>query len=406
MYYYGRNTLCVMPEDLIAYAWSAPMRDLAQKLDMSDVGLRKLLAGYGVGPPPQGYWNKVRAGKPVPKPPRPEPRRAGQTGRLNVDTRLAPWLTATTPMSSAGPFASKYVPEDLEELRATELKAICKVAVPKSLERYHPGLSDLMKKDAKRRAKHEASRWNWDAPKFDGPLDQRKLRLLNALFLTLARRGHSGSVYERDEDLQISATIGSMALRLTLAIAGKHRSVLRSGYTRAAPDLPASTPLVLQVQSFRQRGLVLHTWQDDETGKLESKLAEIAAALIVSGEQEFRQGLRKDEEEAERARIEREAKEEQARIERERRRTEKLEEQRRERVEALRESGRRMREASDIRALVLQLGETMATNPDIDEASFAAWQSWALGEADKIDPFASGQILEHLHAPTLGEDGQ
>jgi hypothetical protein len=55
MYYYGRNTICVMPEDLIAYAWSAPMRDLAQKLDMSDVGLRKLLAGYGVGPPPQGY---------------------------------------------------------------------------------------------------------------------------------------------------------------------------------------------------------------------------------------------------------------------------------------------------------------------------------------------------------------
>jgi hypothetical protein len=35
-----------MPEDLIAYAWSAPMRDLAQKLNMSDVGLRKLLAGY------------------------------------------------------------------------------------------------------------------------------------------------------------------------------------------------------------------------------------------------------------------------------------------------------------------------------------------------------------------------
>jgi hypothetical protein len=82
-------------------------------------------------------------------------------------------------MSWAGPFASKYVPEDLEELRANELKAIGKVTVPKSLERYHPGLSDLMKKEAKRRAKHEASRWNWDAPKFDGPLDQRKLRLLN-----------------------------------------------------------------------------------------------------------------------------------------------------------------------------------------------------------------------------------
>jgi len=49
---------------------------------MSAVGLRKLLSGYGVGPPPQGYWNKVRAGKPVPSPPKPEPRHPGQTGRL------------------------------------------------------------------------------------------------------------------------------------------------------------------------------------------------------------------------------------------------------------------------------------------------------------------------------------
>jgi len=36
----------------------------------------------------------------------------------------------------------------------------------------------------------------------------------------------------------------------------------------------------------------------------------------------------------------------------------------------------------------------------------AAWRAWALGEADRIDPFTSGQILKHLHAPTLGEDEQ
>lgn len=64
---YGNwNDILVLPEELIAFAWSAPMRDLAGKLDISDVGLRKQLTNYGVPVPPQGYWNKVHAGKPLP----------------------------------------------------------------------------------------------------------------------------------------------------------------------------------------------------------------------------------------------------------------------------------------------------------------------------------------------------
>ena len=45
---YGWNDILVMPDDLRAFAWSAPMRDLAAQLDLSDVGLKKLLASYGV----------------------------------------------------------------------------------------------------------------------------------------------------------------------------------------------------------------------------------------------------------------------------------------------------------------------------------------------------------------------
>ncbi|WP_244481086.1 hypothetical protein [Rhizobium sp. Leaf371] len=66
---YGNwNDILVLPEELIAFAWSAPMRDLAGELDISDVGLRKQLSNYGVPLPPQGYWNKVHAGKPLNRP--------------------------------------------------------------------------------------------------------------------------------------------------------------------------------------------------------------------------------------------------------------------------------------------------------------------------------------------------
>lgn len=37
---------------------------------LSDVGLKKLLKSHGVVTPPQGHWNRVHAGKPVPKCPK------------------------------------------------------------------------------------------------------------------------------------------------------------------------------------------------------------------------------------------------------------------------------------------------------------------------------------------------
>jgi hypothetical protein len=43
--------------------WSKPMRDAAQELGLSDVGLKKVCTRHRVPVPPQGYWNKVRAGQ-------------------------------------------------------------------------------------------------------------------------------------------------------------------------------------------------------------------------------------------------------------------------------------------------------------------------------------------------------
>jgi len=46
--------------------WSKPMRDAAADVGMSDGGLKKLCLRHRVPVPPQGYWNKVNAGrKPV-----------------------------------------------------------------------------------------------------------------------------------------------------------------------------------------------------------------------------------------------------------------------------------------------------------------------------------------------------
>lgn len=389
---YGWNDILVMPDDVREFAWSAPMRDLATKLDISDVGLKKLLTSHGIPTPPQGYWNKVHAGKPVPSVPKAPPRRPGESGRLRLDRRFEAVLTPVAPLPSSGPFASAAVPEDLEELRAVELQALGRASVPKSLDGAHRGLQDILAKEDRRRAKVAKSDWHWDAPQFDNPLAKRRLRILNGIFQALSKRGHSGSAHERDGEIHAGATVGDTYVGIDIGVHGKHRTVRLSGYLRPAPDLPASTPLAIRLNHGAASGTG-DNFVDDENGKLEQKLPLIVASIIVAGEAQFRRGLREAEERAELARLAEE-----------KRRQEKLIELNRARVGSLFESGQLLRQAQDIRALVAGVREAIVIGTTISESDVAAWERWALAEADKIDPIRSAQFMSHFREPKLDGD--
>ena len=392
-YGYSSNDILVLPQDLQDFAWSAPMRDLAAEIGLSDVGLKKLLKSHGVITPPQGYWNKVHAGKPVPKSPKLPARRPGETGRMHVDHRFANILTAVEPMPSSGPFASAAVPEDLEELYGQELKAIGRVTVPRKLERFHHGLAQIFKQEERRRAKFAASKWSWDAPKFDGRLDQRRFRILNAIFMALSRRGHGGRASERDGRIDATAIVGDMGIDLDIAIAGKHRTVREYGRDVPARDLPASTPLMLVVGGQRDRAGET-SWKDDASGKLEAKLVEIAARIIVMGEAKFRRGLKEAEERAEEQR----RRQEQCRLE-------AIAARNAERLKHLRTSGELLRQAEDLRALIARVrSAVLAGSAEIDKSRLEEWERWASTEADRLDPILSGQIMTHL-APPQEQDG-
>lgn len=381
----GLNDLLVMPEDLRKFAWSAPMRDLAAKVNMSDVGLKKLLASHGVPSPPQGYWNKLHAGKPVPTCPKAPGRRPGENGRVRLDSRFMDILPRASPRPSGGPFASAAVPEDLDDLFAQELKAIGRAGVPKSFDRTHHGIAQILKRDQERKEKSARERWYWDTARFDSPLDKRRLRILNAVLLTLARRGHEGDAYERDGELHASAIIGDTRLGLAVDIAGSHHSARRRGGVQPASDLPAKTPLAFHAD-LNFDGKSVESWQDDADGILEAKIAIITAGLIVAGEAKFRRGLRDAEERAE-----------QLRILEEKRRQEVLAARNRERLEHLRLSGELLHQAEMIRVLITRVRQAMLDGSvEVDAQTIAAWESWALGEADKLDPVLSGQIMTHL----------
>jgi hypothetical protein len=388
---YGNwNDILVLPEELIAFAWSAPMRDLAGKLDISDVGLRKQLSNYGVPLPPQGYWNKVHAGKSLPPRPSPRPRRPGEMGRVKVDARYAKVLSIAEAMTSAGPFASATVPEKLDDLFAQEVKAIGRFVAPKTIAVPHRGIAHVLRQETRRQEKFSKSNWDWDRPIFDSPLSKRCLRILNSLFLAFSKRGHDGDAQENNQELHARAIIGDTYLGLNLAIVGKHKKVRRNGYERPSPDLPASTTLALSLAPDFD-GRVSKSWQDDDEGRLEDKIPIIAAELIVAGEAKFRESLKEAEQKAELARQEKE-----------RQRQEQLQKLNQQRLDNLKISGDLLRRAQDIRALVESVRMAITEgSAEIGEARLAAWEQWALGEADKIDPVRSGQFLCHLDEPSL-----
>lgn len=59
----------VSRQDLYSQVWSTPMRTLAPKYGLSDVGLAKICKRHRIPRPGLGYWAKKDAGKPVKQPP-------------------------------------------------------------------------------------------------------------------------------------------------------------------------------------------------------------------------------------------------------------------------------------------------------------------------------------------------
>ncbi|PYE98887.1 hypothetical protein C8J35_103488 [Rhizobium sp. PP-F2F-G38] len=343
---------------------------------------------YGIPVPPQGHWNRVHAGKPVPTPPQVLPRKPGETGRIRLDERFKHHVPSADPISANGPFATIATPESLDELYQNELKFLDGARVPKSLSTPHMGLVQLLAKDEKRQLKFEKSGWEIDRPLFQSPLAKRQLRILSGLFVALTRRGHSGDVNETEGQLHGRAIIGETYLGLEFVSTGRNPTAIRHSHGSPHRTAPSTTAISLRIRPGFDRH-ISHAWQDDTNGILEDKIPTIAASLIVAGEEYFRKGLYEDERRAE-----------EARTEQEKRRQEQIKQLNFKRIDNLKTSGELLRQAREIRALVESVRQAILEGADgIDLAGLSAWEEWALEQANNLDPILSGQYLSHFHEP-------
>lgn len=382
-------------EELYQLVWSEPMIQLAKRFGLSDVGLAKACRRAAIPVPERGYWAKRQAGKPTARQPLP-PRGPGVHDVVEFGGRNS-WSygTMTDELIRKEIPPPPTFPEDIGDVAGRMRKMVGKVTVPKTLTKPHPAIARLLEEDQRRREKQASSPYplSWDNPLFDSVLERRRLRIINAVFLAMARCGMKPSVRGR-EARELGVQVGDTYVSFTLDRMVKNSRSARTGSTK---DKPSAERLRFQIKSWPWAEETRTSWEDSEETTIERHVEEIVVGLIVAGEVQYRESvLRRHQMMVERkAELEEEArrrKEEEERRERER----QIKEQK-ERAERLLNEALSHRQAADVRAYVeaVRTANASASDP-LPQEKIEAWATWALSEADRIDPIRSGRFLDEI----------
>ncbi len=198
-------------KQLYDMVWAEPVRTVAAKLSLSDVGLAKLCRRNSIPLPARGYWAKRAAGQAVTQTPLPNP---DNDGHIYIDE------TRTTPPER------KRVRDEraalIEAAKASigvipvSARLLCRHPLTKAAKKYFDSIpSRIRRYERQKRLPYFPSDFEWPpqeqfgrfhCPARDGfemcvalQTVDRALRLLDALALSLEERGFTVSSEKRNE---------------------------------------------------------------------------------------------------------------------------------------------------------------------------------------------------------------
>ncbi len=372
--------------DLYERVWAEPAVKLAKEFGVSGPALAKACRKHSIPVPERGYWARLAAGKRVAKRPLP-PRGLGMpsTIRLGKDRYGHPIPASELDPDAPPPTASQWA-ESVEDVRARVIKLVGNVRPQATLQDAVPAVRHYVEADDERRRKMAESKYYWDTPKFESLVEQRRLRILNSLFLGSMKHGFAGSISGADAR-ELSLRVGEQHVGFTLEPM-RNQSARQRGPGRPPKEV---VRLRLSINRRDYPGGSLKDREDRPGQPLEASLAGILVDLLVTGEEFHRDG------EMYRHKWILERREEELRERRER-----AEEEERQRVAAI-EAAKRSREnrllrdaaawrrAQTIRGYVTAAkaayearGRPGATRSSPD--SFVLWVAWARTVADELDP--------------------
>jgi hypothetical protein len=224
-------------------------------------------------PPPQGYWNKVKAGhKPpvIPLPPRPP----GVSDVISFGKYN--WGGLRQALFGGDELEEPTFPEPIESVRERTAGKFGKVVAPKSLSPPHAAFRRQLEDDERKRLSGSL----WNKPLFDSPIEQRRLHILQGLFYGLERLGCTAHVQGKDTR-SISISVGDHSVYISLGPAvNRQRGV----------SVQEEKGLRFSILNGYQ-GTECISWQDAAEERLESRLSTIAVEIVIAGEQQYRDHL-------------------------------------------------------------------------------------------------------------------
>jgi hypothetical protein len=353
-------------QELYDLVWSEPMRKVAARFQLSDVGLKKICTKHRIPVPARGYWRRIETGQSPPKIALPKLVQAGKIEirvkpkevKMALDAELG--VVPNAAEAAAKPIR---VPDTLERPHAATraLQAALKGMKPDKYGAIHSTVADAflvrLHPDSKDRVLRIA-----DA--FVKACDGRGFEL---------RRGNDGSRYAgqlrvvvegEDFEFSIDERMRQEPYQMTAEEVARRK---RGGYvyTPRYQYVPTGM-LTIKVGPGYGSGLP-QSWTDSRNQKLEERLGEVVLALrrlsawrIVAREKRQLKEQRVAREQQRRADL-------RERIEAERKAISRLEEE-----------ARNWRRAEEIRAFVAARRDAIQSD--------TTWATWALEQADRIDP--------------------
>ncbi|MEA3114341.1 MAG: hypothetical protein QOG58_4140 [Caballeronia sp.] len=365
--------------------WAEPISALAKTLQVSDVWLAKTCRLIDIPLPPRGYWARLYAGQVVSKTLLPL-RAPGASDQVTVGRGR---YHDRHPVESKAATAPE--PPAYEETEAQVAARIDKM-VPKgwrparSLDAPYPAIARLLSEDQERRTVRDRSpRPTYDAPRFESRVEQRRLLLISNLFGLLFQMDAQPSIRGNDAR-ETHAHVGNQWVRFTVDTTAKLRPRRQQSKAPGRPAEPLAIELKVGRWKHNEADEVLF-WSDDDAGKLEAKIREIAITMVLTGERQHRKSrqhsyewaLSSYEEALEAVRKQRE--------DAERRERERIAQVEADRVSRLFAQVTARQQALQIRHYV---DEVAASPGAIAGRAFEgdrdAWATWALAVAARLDP--------------------
>jgi hypothetical protein len=370
-------------KELYELVWSEPMKTLAPRFGISDVALRKTCTRAEIPTPGPGHWAKRTAGKSSSQEALPE-RPPGMDDEVLIGVGRGYWHSGWNEEELLGPLPEPpEFEEPIEHVRERIAKTVGKVTVPREVRPWHPTVDRLLKEDEERRERQRASSFpsSWNAPRFDTPFERRRLRVLNTLILAAGMMSGKPSINDQEgRSIHLSFHQRHIAIQLD-----RLKQARRRGNAPHSADAD-ETKLSLSILQSPGSENIRMAWQDDDQGKLETRITEIAVQIILTAELQYREGnLRSYEWRVQRkAELEEEERERKRQAERaERERQKRLEQAR---IDRLLKSAAAFQQAREIRKYVEVIRATQADNAACSGEELERWSRWALAEAERIDP--------------------